>query len=103
MIQKNKLDQMIIVPNPIQNISEVKNQTTQSFFNKKKFTEISIIESPKNNKRTFIEEYENESGSNSKSTSEDDDSQSHLDSRVKVNAQIKTYQNSINPDIGTLF
>lgn len=95
----------MIVPNSIKFPTAKNPQITESFFNKKKFSEISIIQSQDQLKKKSFKESHIESTLNnspkkdkvsvsSDNNSEDEESQSHVDSRVKCNKLMKTYENT---------
>jgi translation initiation factor 2-alpha kinase 4 len=92
---------MIIVPNSITNKQTTIKLGEKSFFNKKKFTEISVIEGENTVYTSFGDSKKEPNPDQGKEESEnscDENSESNLDSRIKKNFQMKTYDDSLSVD-----
>lgn len=93
---------MIIIPNTISNRGDQLPFTKQSFFNKKQFTEVSIVDQEQTVYKSFetsemsqVDPQLNLHVEESQIETDLENSESDFDSRAKVNLDMKTYENPV--------
>lgn len=107
--QKQQLNHMVIIPNTISHREDRLSFAKQSIFNKKQFTEISVVEPEHTIYKSFdtsqLKSEEAGAQAQPKADSREplaqENSESDLDSRVKRNFEMRTYEKAVLEPNGT--